>query len=313
MREPCCFDKSPGLINLAMDVVVPHSLQTMAFPLPTLPLRPADGHKGTFGRISIIGGSVGMSGAVCLASVAALRSGSGLVTAVVPRAIQSIVAAFEPCIMTVGLIDNPEFGLLALSSADAAILTNGRDAVGIGPGLGENEAAATLVRDVLKCAACPLVLDADALNVAARHCLLTTDRNASSCVITPHPGEFARLTGRSIEDVEQHREEAAVEFAVTHRVIVVLKGPGTIVTDGTHLYRNTTGNSGMGTGGSGDVLTGILTSLLGQGLPALNAAAIAVHVHGLAGDIAAERFTQRGMIASDLLNCLPEAWRQLGA
>ena len=287
------------------------SIEIVPFRLPSLPLRPADGHKGTFGKISIIGGSVGMSGAVCLASVAALRSGSGLVTAVVPRAIQSIVAAFEPCVMTVGLVDNPEFGLLPLSAVDAAMLTNGRDAAGIGPGLGQNEAAAAMVCDVLKGSACPLVLDADALNIAARHGFLTTDRTASSCVITPHPGEFARLTGRTIEEVEQHREEMAAEFAGTHRVIVVLKGPVTVVTDGTRAYRNTTGNSGMATGGSGDVLTGILTSLLGQGLPALDAAAIAVHAHGLAGDIASERFTQRGMIASDLLSSLPEAFRRL--
>ncbi len=251
-----------------------------------------------------------MSGAVCLAAVAALRSGSGLVTAVVPRSIQGIVAGFEPCIMMVGLGDDPDAGLLPVPLESVARLADGNDAVGIGPGLGQCDAAAALVGDLLKHCQCPVVVDADALNTSARHGLLTVGRATSTCVITPHPGEFSRLIGRPIKEIEQHRQELAARFAETHKLIVVLKGPGTIVTDGVHVYQNVTGNSGMATGGCGDVLTGIITSLLGQGLPGFDAAVIAVHVHGLAGDIAAERFTQRGMIASDLLSCLPEAWRQ---
>ena len=289
---------------------MPHSPDLKPFTLPIIPLRPPDGHKGTFGKIAMIGGSVGMSGAICLASVAALRSGSGLVTAAVPTSIQNIVAIFEPCLMTIGLPDDSDAGLLALPENRVAALLQGRDAIGIGPGMGRSPAASQLLRDVLAQADCPVVVDADGLNIAAEFRMFSAPRNCQ-CVITPHPGEFSRLTGRSIVDIEQHREELAQEFADTHQLVVALKGPGTIVTDGTRIYRNTTGNSGMGTGGSGDVLTGIVTSLLGQRLPAFEATALAVHAHGLAGDVAAERFTQRGMIASDLLPCLPEAWRRL--
>jgi len=212
--------------------------------------------------------------------------------------------------MTIGLQDNPESGLVIQTTEIVDSLLAGRDAIGAGPGLGRSPAAAQLVRDLLLRATCPMIVDADGLNVAAEHNLFAS-RSEWPCVITPHPGEFSRLTGRSISEIERHREEMAQEFAAQHQLIVALKGPGTIVTDGTRWFRNSTGNSGMATGGTGDVLTGIVTSLLGQHLPAFEATAISVHVHGMAGDIAAERFTQRGMIASDLLNCLPEAWRRL--
>ena len=280
------------------------------FTLPAVPRRPADGHKGTFGKILVVGGSIGMSGAVSLASVAALRAGSGLVTAVVPRAIQNVVANYEPCVMTVGLRDDAESGLSEVSEETILSLIDGRDALAVGPGLGKGSAAARLVESLLRLAKCPLVVDADGLNLAAEARLFSRARQCP-CVITPHPGEFARLTGRSITEIEKHREEIAQEFAESHSMVVALKGPGTIVTDGIRLFRNSTGNSGMGTGGSGDVLTGIVVSLLGQQLPAFEATALAVHAHGLAGDVAAEQFTERGMIASDLLKCLPEAWRRL--
>lgn len=280
------------------------------FTLPAIPRRPADGHKGTFGKVIVIGGSIGMSGAVSLASVSALRTGSGLVTAAIPRAIQNVVAGYEPCVMTIGLKDDPETGLSEVSEEMVISLIEGRDALAIGPGLGKGSAAARLVESLLRLAKCPLVVDADGLNLAAEARLFSRERQCP-CVITPHPGEFARLTGRSIVEIEKHREEIAQEFAESHSLVVALKGPGTIVTDGIRLFRNTTGNSGLGTGGSGDVLTGIVVSLLGQQLPAFEATALAVHAHGLAGDVAAEQFTERGMIASDLLKCLPEAWRRL--
>ncbi len=289
---------------------MPDPPSLLPFSLPAIPARPADGHKGTFGKVVIIGGSVGMSGAACLSSVAALRSGSGLVSAAIPRSIQAVVAGYEPSVMTIGLRDDFEKGLLAVSPDVVAMILDGRDAIGIGPGLGRSEAAAQLLRDVLSTATIPVVVDADGLNLAAEYQLFS-DRRACVCVITPHPGEFSRLTGRPIREIEKHREEIAREFATKHQLIVALKGPGTVVTDGMRLYCNTTGNSGMGTGGSGDVLTGIVVSLLGQQLPAFEATALAVHAHGLAGDIAAEKFTQRGMIASDLLGCLPDAWRRL--
>lgn len=276
--------------------------------LPTLPIRPSAGHKGTFGRVSIIGGSVGLSGAVCLASMAALRSGSGLVTACVPRSIQMVVAASEPCIMTVGLPDDNGH-LQATNPALLMELLSGRDAVACGPGLGRSHEALDWPTQLLAHAACPLVLDADALHAQLPE-ILRRPRH-SPCVITPHPGEFSRLTGIPAATINANRETLAAEFARSHNVIVVLKGPGTVVTDGDRMFVNTTGNSGMGTGGSGDVLTGIVASLLGQRLEPFEAAAIAVYAHGAAGDFAAQRFTQRAMIASDLLTCLPDAWRLL--
>lgn len=276
--------------------------------LPALPERPADGHKGTFGKVALLGGSVGLSGAICLASVAALRSGSGLVTACIPRSIQLLVAAHEPCVMTLGLPDDIT-GLLPPTTQLIEDILDHRDAVGVGPGLGRSPAAAAWTAALLRASHCPLVLDADTLQPELPEHLRQS--RSIPCVITPHPGEFARLTGRGVSEIEAARERLAAEFARDHNVVVVLKGHRTVVTDGTRWFLNTTGNSGMATGGSGDVLTGILTSLLGQQLPAFEAAVIAAHVHGLAGDAAAARFTPRAMIASDLIACLPDAWRSL--
>jgi NAD(P)H-hydrate epimerase len=281
--------------------------------LPALSPRPAAGHKGTFGKVAIVGGSVGMSGAVCLSSVAALRAGSGLVTAVVPAAIQPLVAMYEPCVMTCGLADSAT-GLLPVADVQLQQIWRGRDAVAAGPGLGQGPAQLGLVRGLLESCECPLVLDADALNLAAAERLLLAGGSARAgrtIVLTPHPGEFSRLTGLDVSQIEADRVGVASEFARQSGAVVVLKGPGTVVTDGLRAWVNPTGNSGMATAGSGDVLTGIVVSLLGQGLAGFEAAAIAVCAHGLAGDAAADRWTRRALIASDLLDFLPDAWRQL--
>ncbi len=280
-------------------------------PVPALPVRPENGHKGTFGKVLVIGGSVGMSGAVCLSSVSALRSGSGLVTAAIPRSIHTIVASHEPSVMTIGLSTDTDGLLASQSTGRIEELLAGKDAIAIGPGLGQSAAAADLVARVLEICRVPLVLDADALNAAAAHNLLTKRNTVTPCVITPHPGEFSRLTGKPASDDEETRISTAVEFATTHGLTVVLKGPRTVVTDGKRLFMNTTGNSGMAKGGSGDVLTGIVASLLGQYMNAFEAAALAVHAHGRAGDLAASELGQRGMIASDLLKWLPNAWQTL--
>lgn len=280
-------------------------------PVPALPVRPEKGHKGTFGKVLIIGGSVGMSGAVCLSSVSALRSGSGLVTAAIPRSIQNIVASHEPSVMTIGLSTDSDGLMASQSTACIEALLAGKDAVAIGPGLGQSTAAVDLVARVLEICRVPLIMDADALNAAAAHGLLARRHTVTPCVITPHPGEFSRLTGKPASDEEETRISMAIEFAVTHKVTVVLKGSRTVVTDGERLFINTTGNSGMATGGSGDVLTGIVASLLGQKMNAFEAAALAVHVHGRAGDVAASELGQRGMIASDLLKSLPKTWLTL--
>ena len=279
--------------------------------VPLLPDRPQDGHKGTFGRVLIIGGSIGMSGAVCLSSVSALRSGSGLVTAAIPRSIQMTVAAYEPCVMTIGLETDSNGQLASLSRKRMEELLAGKDAVAIGPGLGQSAAAAELVSLVLEFCRVPLVLDADALNVAATGQLLAKRNKGTACVITPHPGEFGRLTGLPITDDEDTRISMAADFAMTHELTVALKGPRTVVTNGVRLFVNATGNSGMATAGSGDVLTGIIASLLGQKMNAFEAAALAVNAHGRAGNFAAFELSQRGMIASDLLMSLPKAWDQI--
>ncbi len=287
------------------------SLQTER--LPALPDRPTNGHKGTFGKVLIMGGSMGMSGAVCLSSLSALRSGSGLVTAAVPRSIQSIVAAHEPCVMTLGLDTDADGQLASPSQPRIEEILAGKDAVAIGPGLGVTDASTQLVTLVLTACRVPLVLDADALNVSAANGLLLKRRAETPCVITPHPGEFSRLNGKPVAESEEARIEMAVEFAKTHNLTVVLKGPRTIVTNGERLFINTTGNSGMATAGSGDVLTGIVASLLGQKMNPFEAAALAVHAHGRAGNIVANDIGQRGMIASDLVAALPKTWEQLEA
>jgi len=278
-----------------------------------LPDRPQDGHKGTFGSVLIIGGSIGMSGAVCLSSVSALRSGSGLVAAAVPRSIQMIVAAYEPCVMTIGLESDSNGQLAILSRERIEELLAGKDAVAIGPGLGQSAAATQLVSLVLEFCRVPLVLDADALNAAAMGGLLPKRTKGSACVITPHPGEFARLAGLPITEDEDTRIAMSADFAKTHELTVALKGPRTVVTDGVRVFVNATGNSGMATAGSGDVLTGIVASLLGQKMTAFEAAALAVNAHGRAGNFAAFELGQRGMIASDLLTALPKAWEQMEA
>ena len=279
--------------------------------VPALPDRPEDGHKGTFGKVLIIGGSVGMSGAVCLSSVSALRSGSGMVTAAVPRSIQMTVAAYEPCVMTIGLDTDSNGQLASLSRKRIEELLAGKDAVAIGPGLGQSAEAAELVAIVLEVCRVPLVLDADALNVAAIGGLLAKRNKETGCVITPHPGEFARLTGLPVAEDEDTRIAMSADFARTHELTVVLKGPRTVVTNGARLFVNATGNSGMATAGSGDVLTGIVASLLGQRMNAFEAAALAVNAHGRAGNFVAFELGERGMIASDLLQALPKAWEQM--
>lgn len=251
------------------------------------PKRPVDGHKGTFGRVLAIGGSPGMSGSICLAAAAALRGGAGLVTAAVPASIQAVVAGFEPSYMTVGLA-NGQHGQLGDQSVDVVReIVAGKSAVAIGPGLGQSTAAADLVLSVIKESPCPVVIDADALNLAAEFQVFDRSELAGDWVITPHPGEFARLSGLSVSEINQQREAVAMEFAARHRLCVVLKGAGTVVTDGQRLFVNTTGNAGMATGGSGDVLTGLVAALIAQGADSFNAAAIGVHLHGMAGDIAA--------------------------
>ncbi|MCG6156608.1 NAD(P)H-hydrate dehydratase [Rubinisphaera margarita] len=278
--------------------------------LPPLPSRSQDAHKGTFGTALLIGGSRGMAGSISLAALSALRTGAGLVFVACPECCQDIVAGFDPSYLTVGLPQQPD-GTIAY---DAQELINSHieksTAVGIGPGLGQSRDAELLMLDLYVSVKQPLVIDADGLNALARLPDGIPKNPAGPRILTPHPGEMGRLLGISSSDVQSRRDEIAEEFAKEHNCVVVLKGFQTIVTDGETMFVNTSGNSGMATGGTGDVLTGLITSLLAQGLSPIDATRIGVHLHGVAGDLIAERYGERGLIASDLPLAIAEAIRQ---
>jgi NAD(P)H-hydrate epimerase len=274
--------------------------------LPDLPARAADSHKGTYGRVLVVAGSRGMSGAAILCATAALRGGAGLVRVALPEEILPIVASGNPCYMTAPLPQDDQ-GRLALAAEKPLLdLAAANDVAVVGPGLGDTPATAALVTALVTRTRIPLVLDADALNtLAGRSDLL---RGRPGTIATPHPGEFARLLGTSTTQVQQHRSDLAVRFASDHEIVVVLKGNQTVVTDGRRLFVNPTGNPGMATGGSGDVLGGLLAALVGQGLAAFAAAQLGVYLHGLAGDLARDDLGEVSLIASDLLDYMPRAF-----
>lgn len=278
--------------------------------LPRLAPRVATSHKGDYGRVLLLGGSRGMSGAIALAGMAALRAGAGLVTLGVPAPCLETVAAWDPCYLTVPL-ESDAAGRVALSAAAGMLdLAARATAVGCGPGWGPHPDLVALARTLYTRLPQPLVVDADALNALAASPDGLSGAGGPR-IITPHPGEFRRLTGVA-ELATAAQQARAVELARAHRLVVVLKGHGTLVTDGQRTARNETGNPGMATGGAGDVLTGLLTALLGQGLSVWEAARLGVYVHGLAGDLAALQVTQLGLTARDLVDYLPTAWRAVG-
>ena len=280
--------------------------------LPPLPKREDDAHKGECGRVLLIAGSRGMSGAACLSGKSALRGGAGLVTLAVPTGILNIVATYEPSYLTMALKED-ESGRIhqsAMSTISPALET--ATSVGIGPGLGQSAGLLELVTELYRSIPTAAVFDADALNLLAkRSYLLKRNPDDAPRILTPHVGEFARLSGQEIEAIQSNRQQHAAEFAKKHNVIVVLKGQNTVITDGTRIAINTTGNSGLATGGTGDVLTGVIVALLAQKMPAFDAAQLAVYLHGMAGDLAAEEYSKPGMIASDLPHFIGRAWCDL--
>jgi NAD(P)H-hydrate epimerase len=276
--------------------------------LPTLPPRAVDANKGQYGRLLVIAGSRGMSGAAVLCATAALRGGAGLVKAAVAAEILPLVAAGQVCCMTAALPCDVDGRISALALSSLTTLCAENDVIAIGPGLGRSADLAELLAELVDKVDRPMVIDADGLNAFVGR----TDRLTSTTgprVITPHPGEFARLLQVDVPTVQASRRELAVEFALKHGIIVVLKGHQTIVTDGRRAYVNSTGNPGMATGGTGDVLTGLIAALLGQKLPPFEAAQLGVFVHGLAGDLARDQIGEVSLIATDLLDFLPAALR----
>lgn len=265
-----------------------------------LPQRALTAHKGNFGKVLLLCGSVGFTGAAEMAAKAAARCGSGLVFVGVPQEVYAIVAGklTEPMVFPLPSADGK---LSAAAVREVLHRLQGMDAVLVGPGLGQCEGVRAVVEAILSHAHIPVVLDADGINVLARNIDVIRE---STCpiLVTPHAGEFARMGGNLIN---QSREAAAKELAQRLGCICVLKGHETVVTDGETVLVNTTGNPGMATGGSGDVLGGMLVSLLGQHLRPLDAAAAAVWLHGRAGDICAEELGQYGMLPSDMIAVLP--------
>jgi len=243
--------------------------------LPRLPERDAESHKGHFGLVLIVGGSRGMAGAVGLAGMAALRGGAGLVRLAVPDVCLETVAGFEPSYMTVPLPCDVSGHISRSARARVVELAQAASVVACGPGMGRSLGLNVLV----------------------------------SWLYSPHPGEFERLLGQRKVGSNQ-RQPAAVEFAKRSGAVVVLKGHRTLVTDGDSHTINSTGNPGMATGGSGDVLTGLIAALASQGLPPLDAARLGVYLHGLAGDLAAEQLGHESLIATDLIHFLPSAFRR---
>jgi len=284
---------------------------------PRLAKRATDAHKGNFGRVLIVGGSRGMVGAPALAANAALRGGAGLVTFAAPENVQLAVAVLCPCATSVPLTCD-DGGRLALPSVRQLRTALDRcDVAGIGCGLSVGLGQRMLLQAALECKK-PLVIDADGLNNLRDIDNWPAIRKAP-VVLTPHPGEFSHLTGNAIGEVQSSRLDSAVSAVRRWReqsghdapLVCVLKGAATVVTDGARAYVNPTGNPGMASGGSGDVLTGLVAALIGQELAPFEAACLGVWCHGRAGDLAADKLGQVGMIASDLLDFLPGAMREV--
>lgn len=263
-----------------------------------------DTHKGTYGHLLLCCGSAGKLGAGILASRGALRAGAGLVTLCVPASALHEVDAATPEVMTAPLPETAEGSFSRLGANGLKKLIYDRDAVAIGPGISTDPEVGDLVREVLSWQGFPAVVDADALNVLDGNLELLRPRGPDT-VLTPHPGEMSRLLGSNTTDVQSDRIGAALECAGRCQSVVVLKGAGTVVAhpEGTY-YINTTGNPGMASGGTGDVLTGMIGALLARGCSALDSAAAAVYLHGAAADMAAERITEHALTASDIIDSL---------
>jgi len=295
------------------DVEGPHiELLTREGMRELVPARTSDSHKGDFGRVLIVAGSVGKTGAAHLAAVGALKSGAGLVTIATPRSCVATIASMAPEYMTEPL-EETSAGTVDYTAVER-VLDLKSDVIALGPGLGQDAATAAFVHAIVERAGVPLVLDADALNAFAGEPERLMGRDGVNVIITPHPGEMARLLNVSVDTVQRDRLQYACDFAAGHRVHVVLKGHRTIVaTPETRAFVNLTGNPGMATGGTGDLLTGMIAAWFAQLLDAEAACKLAVYLHGTAGDLAEADEGEVALVASDVAARLGDAVLELTA
>jgi ADP-dependent NAD(P)H-hydrate dehydratase / NAD(P)H-hydrate epimerase len=279
---------------------------------PLIGPRPRAANKGNFGHVLVIGGSVGKAGAAAMAGISVLRVGAGLSTVATAGSVLGIVAGFHPEVMTEPLRETKD-GSISLSAVrQIDQLAEGKTVLAIGPGISRNSETSDFVRSAVKRFTIPIVLDADGLNAFDGRSEELNGK-AGPIVITPHPGEMARLAGSTVAAVQRDRINVARTFAREHELIVVLKGHRTLIAqpDGM-VWVNTTGNPGMATGGTGDILTGMVSGLMAQDPKHIAGAVIAaVHLHGLAGDVARESMGEHSLVATDLVKALPEAFRRV--
>jgi len=283
-----------------LNLIAPHDV----------PDRENNTNKGSYGKVLIIGGSRGKTGAAAMAGQAALRTGAGLVTVATASSVLPIIAQSMPELMTEALAETSD-GTIANQSV--AEVLDGKTILAIGPGLTTFAETSAFVRRAVEESSMPVIIDADAINAYAGY-NGEIHGNGRGVIITPHPGEMARLIGKDVSFVTGNRIEVAREFAVSHKVYVVLKGYRTIVaTPDASIYVNPTGNPGMATGGTGDILTGMIAGILAQEYLGtfVERLCLAVYLHGLAGDLAAEKLGEESLVATDLLRFLPEAWEEL--
>ena len=267
--------------------------------------REKNSHKGTYGKVGIIGGSKGMSGAPYLASSAALRTGSGLVYTMVPDSIATVLEIKSVEAIIKSFKCNGE-GFIISNIEDVIDQCKNLDIIAIGPGLGVDYQRIELTSEILTRVDSPIVVDADGINCLVENKEILKSRK-STTILTPHLMEFSRLIKVDQDEIQKNRAKYSQKFAREYGVTMVLKGPNTIVCDSENMYINTTGNPGMATAGSGDTLTGMIVSLLGQGLSAYDASKLGVYLHGIAGDIAASDKGEYGLIARDIVNAIPYA------
>ena len=292
--------------SLQLNVITPKEVAPLIGP------RTADSNKGNFGHVLVIGGSVGKAGAAAMAGMSALRAGAGLSTVAAPKSVLSTVAGFHPELMTEPLAET-EAGTIALAALEYGRmdqLAEHKTVLAIGPGISRQEETAQFVRNMVSKYQVPMVLDADGLNAFEGR---AAEIRSGNLVITPHPGEMSRLTGLSISEIQKDRVRVARDFSRERGAIVVLKGHRTLVAkpDG-EIWVNTTGNPGMATGGTGDILTGMVAGMIAQHKDRIFEAVCAgVYLHGLAGDIACENVGEQCMVATDLLTALPEAMKRV--